>query len=224
MRRLGSIKMNQFRQYSFLDHICIQVDQAVRAMAGKAATSGRSYPANSVIEETPLTDIERKHVSGLMRVNHAGEVCAQALYHAQGLVSRRTETKEKMQTAMIEEGDHLAWCEKRLQELGSHVSYLNPVWYSGAFMIGLSAGLIGDAWSLGFLSETETQVVEHLENHLNLLPLHDKRSHVILEQMRNDEAEHREEAIEAGANELPRWIKKLMKLTSKVMVKTAYWL
>ncbi len=165
---------------------------------------------------------ERLEAARLMRVNHAGEVCAQALYHGQGLVSRHRNVKEKMQQAMIEEGDHLAWCETRLQELGSHTSYLNPGWYMGSFAIGLLAGLVGDKWSLGFLAETENQVVSHLEKHLQQLPANDKRSLAVLSQMREDESHHRDEAVQAGAAELPGFIKKMMQLVSKVMVKTAY--
>ncbi|EKD70159.1 MAG: hypothetical protein ACD_46C00618G0001 [uncultured bacterium] len=127
-----------------------------------------------------------------------------------------------MQQAAIEEGDHLTWCKQRLDELGSHTSFLNPMWYAGSFCIGMAAGLIGDKWSLGFVAETETQVIKHLENHLKMLPEQDLRSHKILLQMEQDEAKHRQEAIDSGAHVLPDFIKKLMSLTSKIMVKTAY--
>ncbi|OGT61516.1 MAG: hypothetical protein A3E85_05395 [Gammaproteobacteria bacterium RIFCSPHIGHO2_12_FULL_45_12] len=159
-----------------------------------------------------------------MRINHTGEICAQALYHGQGVVSKTGEVQLKMQQAAIEEGDHLAWCRKRLDELGSHTSYLNPLWYAGSFCIGMVAGMVGDAWSLGFVAETERQVIRHLETHLHLLPEKDQRSHRILAQMEKDEARHRDEAIASGARELPAMIKQGMALSAKVMVKTVYWI
>ncbi len=211
------------RNYTLLDQICLGVDQVLRAVAGQAQTSGRAYPAE---RETmsELSPTQQKHAAGLMRVNHAGEVCAQALYHGQSLVSRQPKVKEKMQQAALEEGDHLTWCQTRLFELGSHTSYLNPFWYMGSFVIGLTAGLIGDQWSLGFLAETEQQVVNHLEKQLQLLPKEDKRSYRILSQMQQDEAQHRDDALQSGAAVLPQWIKKIMEVTSKVLVKTAYWI
>ncbi|HSW69605.1 MAG TPA: 2-polyprenyl-3-methyl-6-methoxy-1,4-benzoquinone monooxygenase [Gammaproteobacteria bacterium] len=213
--------MAKQRDYTLLDKICLSADQAVRAIFAKPKTTERVYPGNDVPENN-LTSEERKHAAALMRINHAGEVCAQALYHGQGLVSQRHDVKEKMQKAAIEEGDHLAWCHTRLTELGSHASYLNPVWYAGSFAIGLTAGLIGDQWSLGFLAETENQVVKHLENHLQALPENDQRSHKILFQMKQDEAHHRDDAIDSGAAILPQGIKKIMRFVSKIMVKTAY--
>lgn len=213
---------NISRNYSFLDNLCLGVDQAVRAVFGKTETSGRKNPAVGTAE-SPLSPEQRKHSAGLMRVNHSGEVCAQALYHAQGLVSRRQDIKSQMQHAAIEEGDHLAWCSTRLTELGSHTSYLNPFWYASSFMIGLTAGLVGDKWNLGFLAETEQQVVQHLENQMTLLPEQDQKSYKIIQQMREDEAHHRDEAISVGAAVLPEAIKKLMRLTAKGMVKVAYW-
>lgn len=214
--------MNQ-RHYSLLDQLCLGFDQALRALSDTAKTTDRSYPARNEMD-THMSVDQRKHSAGLMRINHAGEVCAQALYHGQGLVSRSNAIKQKMQQAAIEEGDHLAWCRTRLFELGSHTSYLNPLWYAGSFTIGLTAGLVGDKWSLGFLAETEHQVVKHLEGHLKILSNQDHKSYKILQQMQQDEASHRDEAVKAGAAELPPFIKKLMQFTSKVMVKTAYWL
>ncbi|HVY53342.1 MAG TPA: 2-polyprenyl-3-methyl-6-methoxy-1,4-benzoquinone monooxygenase, partial [Gammaproteobacteria bacterium] len=155
---------------------------------------------------------------------HTGEICAQALYHGQSMVSRNPETREKLQQAAIEEGDHLAWCSQRIAELGSHTSYLNPLWYAGSFVIGMAAGIAGDKWSLGFVAETEKQVIQHLKGHLELLPTADTISHKILEQMQEDEAKHREEAISLGATLLPQFIQKLMNFTSKIMVKTTYWI
>lgn len=214
--------METKRHYSLLDKLCLGVDQAVRALADTAKTSGRAYPAKQVAEE-PMSEEARKHAAGLMRINHTGEICAQALYHGQGMVSRTAHIEAKMQEAAIEEGDHLAWCKQRLDELKSHTSYLNPVWYAGSFCIGLTAGLIGDKWSLGFVAETERQVIKHLQGHLEHLPQEDKRSQTILTQMEIDEGKHRDEAIREGARELPRVIKKGMAMISKVMVKTAYW-
>jgi ubiquinone biosynthesis monooxygenase Coq7 len=199
------------------------LDQALKSVFGHAATTERSYPARGYSEPS-LSEPERKHAAALMRINHAGEVCAQALYHGQGLASRNPSVRNKMQAAAIEEGDHLAWCSKRLTELSSHTSYLNPFWYAGSFAIGLTAGLIGDKWSLGFLAETEKQVVKHLENQMQLLPASDDKSQQILQQMRQDEAKHEDDAIAAGAAQLPLFIKKIMGLTSKLMVKTAYFI
>ncbi len=215
-------EMSQDRHYTFIDTLCLSVDQALRAVLANAKTTARVYPAKEM-SEPALTPEQRKHSAALMRVNHAGEVCAQALYHGQSLVSRRRDIKEKLQAAAMEEGDHLAWCNERLVELGSHTSYLNPFWYAGSFAIGLTAGIVGDQWSLGFLAETENQVVRHLEKHLQLLPTADKKSYQILQKMRQDEAEHRDYALASGALVLPRWIKKIMQVTSGVMVRTAYW-
>ena len=210
-----------YRDYSFIDHLCLGADQAIRALTGNVKTSGKAYPAKS-IEEQPLTAAEHQHAAALMRVNHTGEICAQALYHGQGVVARTEIMREQMHRAAIEEGDHLAWCQQRLDELGSHPSYFNSLWYTGSFCLGLLAGMIGDPWSLGFVAETERQVVQHLEKHLHLLPAQDNRSQRILQQMESDEAKHRDEAIALGAKELPGICKKMMSLMSKVMVKTSY--
>ncbi|MFZ2314824.1 MAG: 2-polyprenyl-3-methyl-6-methoxy-1,4-benzoquinone monooxygenase [Gammaproteobacteria bacterium] len=211
------------RHYTFMDKICLGLDQAVRALTDTPKTTGAIYPAKG-IEEPILSDEQRKHAAGLMRVNHAGEICAQALYHGQSVVSKTPEIEAHLQAAALEEGDHLAWCKQRLDELNSHPTYLSPFWYMGSFSIGLMAGIIGDQWSLGFVAETERQVIQHLEKHLALLPADDKRSYAILQKMETDEAKHRDEAIESGAHELPGPVKGLMGLASKVMVKTAYWI
>lgn len=214
--------MDTKRDYSFFDKLCLGLDQAVRALTNNAKTTQHINPGKDTLESN-LTDAERKQSAALMRINHAGEICAQALYHGQGLVSRSIEIQEKMQTAALEEGNHLHWCQQRLDELGSHTSYLNPLWYAGSFAIGMIAGMIGDKWSLGFVVETERQVIKHLDGHMHLLPQADARSYKILQQMEQDEAKHRDDALDAGANELPDVIKKGMSLTAKVMVKTAYW-
>lgn len=214
--------MKPHRHYTFLDRLCLGVDQAVRALTDTVKTTGAEYPGKKITEQ-PLNDAQRKHSAALMRINHAGEICAQALYHGQGVVSRSAEVQEKMHLAAIEEGDHLAWCRQRLDELGSYASHLNPLWYAGSFCIGMVAGMIGDKWSLGFVAETERQVIKHLQSHLDTLPAQDQRSYTILQRMEADEAKHRDEAVNLGAKELPAVIRKTMALTSKVMVKTAYW-
>lgn len=210
------------RHYTLFDRLCLGLDQAVRALTDNAKTTGLAYPAKGV-EEPLLSEEQRKRSAAFMRINHAGEICAQALYHGQGLVTRSKAVQEKMQEAAIEEGDHLAWCKQRLNELDSHTSYLNPLWYAGSFCIGMVAGMIGDKWSLGFVAETERQVIKHLAGHSQVLLSQDQRSYTVLQQMEKDEAKHRDEAIASGAHELPELIKEGMALTSKVMVKTAYW-
>src|SRR5436190_6655352 len=146
--------MSELRRYSLADQLCLGFDQFLRAVSNRPKTTGRENPADPM-QESIMTAAERKHAAALMRINHTGEVCAQALYHSQGMVSRCYTMKSKMQLAAIEEGDHLAWCKQRVFELGSHTSYLNPFWYAGSFSLGFAAGLVGDAWSLGFVAETE---------------------------------------------------------------------
>jgi ubiquinone biosynthesis monooxygenase Coq7 len=214
--------LNNLRHYTTFDRLCLGLDQAVRALTDNVKTTGHVYPAKHT-EEHPMNDKERKHAAALMRINHTGEICAQALYHGQGMVSRSKETQAQLQQAAQEEGDHLSWCKQRLDELGSHTSYLNPLWYAGSFCLGMTAGMIGDRWSLGFVAETERQVIKHLESHLDLLPKEDARSHQILQKMEKDEAKHRDEAIAAGAKELPGIVKAGMRFMSKIMVKTVYW-
>jgi ubiquinone biosynthesis monooxygenase Coq7 len=214
--------MQPHRHYSFFDQCCLGLDQVLRALTDNTQTTGAPYPAEG-IEETNLTDDERQHSAALMRINHAGEICAQALYHGQAVTARTSELKEVLRQAAIEEGDHLAWCRQRIDELGSHTSYLKPLWYGGSFGLGMLAGMVGDKWSLGFVAETERQVIKHLEGHLKKLPGQDLRSHHILWQMEAEEAKHRDEAILAGAAELPNTIKKVMAMTAMLMVKTAYW-
>lgn len=211
------------RCYSFLDKVCFRIDDALRTLSHHPKTCGRNYPGEK--ENLPILDENhRKYAAALMRINHAGEICAQGLYHGQGVISRTHDLQAKMTNAALEEGDHLVWCKTRLNELNSHTSYLMPFWYAGSFCIGMAAGMMGDDISLGFVVETERQVVKHLNQHLALLPKEDERSHAILKQMEEDEAKHRDEAIKAGAHELPHMIKKLMALTSKIMVKTTYWI
>ena len=209
------------RQLNPIDLLITQMDQGLRTVFGKPDITERTDPAKSV-EEGELTDAEKKHSAALMRVNHAGEIAAQALYQGQALTARDDRIKQQMQRSAQEEYDHLDWCEKRVKALGSHTSYLNPLWYTGSLAIGALAGAIGDKWSLGFVVETENQVGQHLAGHLKQLPQNDHKSRAVLEQMDVDEAQHADKAKSAGAAELPLPIKGLMKLTSKVMTKTAY--
>jgi len=214
------------RNHSLLDVLVSGFDQALKTMAGSAAGSGRPNPAMQAAPagaET-LADAQRRHVAGLMRVNHSGEVAAQALYQGQALTARLENVREAMERAAVEEIDHLKWCQERLQELGSHTSVLNPLWYAGSFAIGALAGIAGDRWSLGFVAETEKQVVDHLQGHLERLPLEDERSRAILEQMKQDEQHHGQAAADAGGARLPAPFRHLMTLTSRVMTRTAYWI
>lgn len=214
--------MNE-RHYSLFDRLLGQLDQAVRTVAGPMPRTDRPNPAADA-PETPLAEDERALAGRLMRINHAGEVAAQALYQSQALTARQPRLREAMQQAAREENDHLAWTEERIRELGTHTSYLGPFWYAGSFAIGALAGLAGDRWNLGFVAETEHQVVRHLDEHLSRLPDHDTRSRRILEQMRDDELHHATQAIEAGAHRLPEPVKLAMQLTSKIMTRTAYWI
>jgi 3-demethoxyubiquinol 3-hydroxylase len=214
--------MDTNRHYTFLDKLFLGLDQALRALSNNVQTTNNPYPAEN-IEHTVLSPEQSRLISSLMRVNHAGEICAQALYHGQAIVSRNSSIQEKMRQAAIEEGDHLSWCRKRLDELDSHTSYLNPLWYTGSFCIGMAAGMMGDKWSLGFVAETETQVVSHLKVHLDLLPKEDQRTFHILKQMESDEAHHHDLAIASGAQALPAMVKIGMSFASKIMVKTSYW-
>ncbi len=209
------------RNYSPIDNLLINLDQAVRTVFGKPQVTERSNPAGG-IDSPKLSAKETRHCAGLMRINHAGEVCAQALYQGQALTAKLPEVRASMERAAQEENDHLEWCEGRLTELGSQTSYLNPFWYIGSFAMGATAGLIGDKWSLGFVAETERQVVRHLDKHLTQLPEKDDKSKAILEQMKSDELRHATTALEAGAAELPGPVKKMMGITSKIMTKTTY--
>lgn len=205
-----------------LDRLIIEFDKGLRTVLTEAR-SVRPHPDKD-LPDASLDSREKQHVAGLMRVNHCGEVCAQALYNGQSLTSRNPGTVAALRQAAQEETEHLAWCEKRINELGSHKSFLNPLWYSGSFALGALAGAIGDKWNLGFLAETERQVGKHLESHLSLLPEQDEKSRAILKQMAIDEAEHADTAIRHGAAELPKPVKAAMQLTSRIMTKTAYYL
>ena len=211
------------RTYSFLDSVLISIDHGIRTVFGNPPVSERANPADGH-PDTGLSEQDKLTAARLMRVNHAGEIAAQALYEGQALTARLPEVREKMDCAAQEENDHLNWCAQRVQELGQHTSVLNPLWYTGSFAIGAIAGLAGDKWSLGFAAETEHQVIRHLEDHLHRLPAQDKKSRAILQQMKEDETRHATIAIEAGGAALPEPVKRLMALTSKVMTHSAYWL
>ncbi len=210
------------RQLTPLDRLLASANNALRTVAAPAGRTARPNPAELIIE-TELSDREKRHAAGLMRVNHAGEVCAQALYQGHASVARDRNVEAQMQRAADEEFDHLAWCEERIQELGEDVSKLSPFWYAGAFAIGAMSGILGDKWSLGFIAETERQVCAHLDSHLEGLPPQDARSRAIVEQMRDEEEEHGDNAVKAGAADLPAPVKRLMQMTARVMTRTAYW-
>jgi ubiquinone biosynthesis monooxygenase Coq7 len=212
------------RTTNFFDTLVGEVDNALRTLLPpKKRTSTRQSPAQE-INESSLSAQQKKHIAGLMRVNHAGEVCAQALYQGQALTAKLTHVKNQMIQAAAEEVDHLAWCEERLKELNSKPSLLNPFWYSGSILLGALAGYAGDRISLGFVAETERQVSAHLQHHLQALPTEDKKTHAILERMHDDEEHHAQAAVQAGAVELPLPIKQLMHLFSKLMTKTSYYI
>jgi ubiquinone biosynthesis monooxygenase Coq7 len=204
---------------TFIDRCLIAADAGLRTLSG-AARAARTRPA--VPEGAPLTEAERRHAGALMRVNHVGEVCAQALYQAQALTARSPELRRQMQRAASEEQDHLAWTEQRLRELDDRPSVLNPLWYAGAFMIGLAAGRAGDRWSLGFVVETERQVEQHLAGHLDRLPAADAASRAIVAHMKDDEAHHAQQAQQAGAQALPLPLRWAMRGAAKVMTTTAH--
>jgi len=174
------------------------------------------------LPEANLDEVQKRHVVGLMRVNHCGEICAQALYQGQALTSRDPEVRESLRGAANEETEHLAWTEQRIAELGGRKSLLNPLWYAGSLSMGLLAGALGDKWNLGFLAETERQVEAHLDSHLLSLPEEDGRSRAIVDQMRLDEIQHAETAVRYGAAELPGAVRAAMKMVAKVMTGAAY--
>lgn len=203
-----------------LDSLIEGFDRALRAVAG-VHRAQRPSPAQDC-EEGELDDRERAHAAALMRVNHVGEVCAQALYQGQALTARELGNRQALEHAALEEQDHLAWSGTRIDELGGRLSFANPLWYAGAFAIGATAGMLGDRWSLAFLVETERQVESHLSGHLAQLSPQDARTRAVVERMRVDEARHRDTALSLGAAELPTPVKSAMRLMSKVMTTVAY--
>jgi len=209
------------RRHTPADMFINQFDQALRTVFGTPLVTGRANPASQK-PEAELTDEQRDHTARLMRINHTGEVCAQALYQGQALTAKDAKTREAMEQSAAEENDHLAWCEQRVEELGGRLSLLNLLWYVGSFAIGATAGAIGDKWSLGFVAETEKQVENHLQGHLDEVNEDDQRTRAILEQMKADEIEHGQKAMHHGGVDLPSPIQKMMRLTSKLMTKSAY--
>lgn len=208
-------------QLSLIDRIIINADQALKTLSPGATKAERTSPAKE-ISDSRLTDKQQQHIAGLMRINHAGEVCAQALYQGQSLTAKLSTVREAMDQAAREEIDHLAWCEERIQQLNSRTSLLNPVWYAMSFALGAAAGAIGDQLSLGFVAATEEQVCKHLSEHLNQLPDEDEKTRAILREMLKDEARHAEKALAEGGMQFPAAIKNLMTLVSRVMTKTSY--
>lgn len=205
-----------------LDTLIGGFDRALRTLAGVHPLSERPYPAEAIPESVTAPE-ERRRIAALMRINHAGEIAAQALYHGQAVTARHDDTRAQLLMAAGEEGDHLAWCAKRIGELGGRTSLFDPLWYCGSFAIGAIAGAMGDKASFGFVAETERQVVEHLESHLQQLPAADDRTRTIVEQMRTDEAQHGNAALDAGGEPVPAPIRSLMQLTAKIMTTTARW-
>ncbi|GAB3113629.1 2-polyprenyl-3-methyl-6-methoxy-1,4-benzoquinone monooxygenase [Aestuariicella hydrocarbonica] len=210
-----------FRHLSVTDQLLSQMDKALRTLAPGKVCHQRPSPAQSV-NEADMTDAERKHAAGLMRVNHSGEVCAQALYQGQALTAKLPRVRQEMEHAAEEEIDHLAWCQERLENLGSHTSVLNPLWYGMSFGIGAAAGLVSDKVSLGFVAATEDQVCKHLQSHLHELPVQDERSRAVVEVMLEDEAKHSHAALQAGGYRFPAPVKGVMSLMSKAMTKSSY--
>lgn len=207
---------------SFLDKLIIHVDQSLKTLAsGSDLTSERPSPATG-ISSGELTASERKLAAGLMRVNHTGEVCAQALYQGQALTAKLPEIRQDMERAANEEIDHLVWCQQRLDQLDSHPSVLNPIWYAMSFTIGASAGLVSDKISLGFVAATEDQVCKHLQKHLEELPKEDQQSRAVVTQMLADEAKHAQMALDAGGKKFPTPVKNMMTLVSNLMTKTSF--
>lgn len=207
---------------AMIDRLIIEFDKALRTVF----VPGRSVRVmpGSDLPESGLAENEKQHVAALMRVNHCGEVCAQALYQGQALASKNPAIGAALRHAAAEEGEHLAWTERRLGELGGRKSLLNPLWYSGSLCMGLLAGRLGDAWNLGFLAETERQVEAHLNGHLQRLPETDRKSWAVIEQMKKDEAGHARTAELLGARELPGMVRQAMRLAAGVMTRTAYWI
>lgn len=213
------------RHYTLLDRLLTPVDQTLRTLFA-SHMAARPNPADNLPETPEISDnaAARRHAAALMRINHSGEVAAQALYQGQAFASRGDATRTSLMEAAREETDHLAWCAQRIHQLGGRTSVLNPLWYAGSFTIGALAGLAGDRASLGFVAETERQVVEHLESHLQRLPAEDVRTRAIIQQMSADEQRHGHNAMLAGGADVPKPVRVLMKLTAKVMTRTAYWL
>lgn len=218
--------MSEQRLYSILDRCLIAVDRVVRTLSEQPLHAGCTYPPEddaAQLHDVVLSPEQVQHVAGIMRINHAGEVAAQALYHGHLLSAVSPELQKNLAQAALEEGDHLLWCWRRLQELTSHPSYLKPLWYGGGLFLGIAAGWWGDASIVSFIAETESQVMQHLTAQLALLPTQDVRSRAILQQMLLDETQHCNAACRAGASPLPVILPLVMRIMAKFMVYTAYW-
>jgi len=211
------------RDYSPIDRALMRLHRIVEAATPPPPTATPATNPAGALAESVSVDQDRRHAAGLMRVNHAGEIAAQALYRGQALVARTSATREHLLAAADEEQAHLQWCEERLKELGEAPSKLDPLWYAGSFAIGALAGLAGDKWSLGFVEETEKQVSEHLRGHLDQLPEGDARSRAIVEAMKKDEERHGKSASERGAKPLPKPVQDAMRAVARIMTRTAYW-
>lgn len=209
------------RRLSLLDRLITEADTVLRTITSRGHTAARPSPSDGHTD-SQLSASERSHVAGLMRVNHTGEVCAQALYQGQALTAKLPTVRNEMQQAAAEEVDHLVWCEERLRELDSHPSVLNPAWYGLSFALGAVAGAIGDEVSLGFVAATEERVCNHLRDHLKQLPAEDRKSRLILQQMLEDEQRHGDNALQAGGSDFPRPIKDAMSAVSQVMTRSSY--
>lgn len=204
-----------------IDQLILGFDRALRTLCAPAR-SARPIPGGE-LTDAPLDPVQRRHAAALMRVNHCGEVCAQALYQGQALTARNPGLRRVLEGAAAEETEHLAWTAERIGELGGRVSSLNPLFYAGAFAAGALSGLLGDKWNLGFLAETERQVEGHLEGHLERLPEQDAKSRAIVAQMKDDEARHAQTAITEGAAELPEPVRRAMQFSARIMTGTTYW-
>ena len=213
------------RQLTRVDHVLSTIDTAMRELSQRtSAMSGERPSPAAGHKDAELNDSERKHAGGLMRINHTGEVCAQALYRGQALVAKSEKTREALLQAAQEEKDHLDWCEERSDELGAHTSRLNPLFFASSYILGAITGTIGDKVSLGFVHATEEGVAAHLKEHLQKLPADDRKSQLVLQQMLVEEERHGEHALEHGGEEFPRGIKRVMRASSQLMTKTTYWL
>ena len=211
------------KRFNSTDQFIIGFDQALRTLFGRPLVTERPNPSND-LPEADLSEQEQDLTARLMRINHTGEVCAQALYQGQALTAKLPEVRHRMERAALEENDHLDWCESRLKALDNRKSLLNSFWYASSFLLGAAAGLAGDKWSLGFVAETEHQVEAHLNDHLQRMPAQELKSRAVVEQMKEDEIHHAKMALEAGGAALPGPIKLAMKLTSKLMTGSVYYL
>lgn len=212
------------RQLNIIDQLLGNVDRALRTLVPGTTQATRRPAGEALIKSAPLrsSTAKDKHTAGLMRINHTGEVCAQALYQGQAATAKLPHIRTRMEQSAQEEEDHLAWCEERLRDFGSYTSRLNPLFYGASFALGALAGLAGDNWSLGFVAETERQVVNHLESHIIEIPSDDKKTHAILMQMREDEQHHAITASDAGGNALPTPLRRIMTLASRLMTWSTY--